>query len=268
MAIASLRMYDLPELRPVNDGWWAGLARHFRAAGLSDVPDRLSRDSDHRLPWGAPELCLAQACGYPLTHDFRGRIQVIATPCYRAPGCAGARYASLLMVKEDDLASSLADLRGRVAAYNSRDSHSGYNVLRAMLAPHAEGGCFLGGAIETGGHMASLIAVQQGTADVAAVDCVTVALARQHRPSAVAGLRILAESPKAPGLPYVTSARRPADSLARLRAGLFAAADDPALAEHRDALLLTGFELLPEAAYEPIAELERSSLELGYPALA
>src|SRR5260221_538081 len=79
MPIASLRMYDFPEILGFNEAWWSGLACHFRAAGVEDVPDRLSRDSDHKTPWRSPALCLAQACGYPLTHDFRGVIQVVAT---------------------------------------------------------------------------------------------------------------------------------------------------------------------------------------------
>jgi ABC-type phosphate/phosphonate transport system substrate-binding protein len=268
MPIASLRMYDLPELRPLIDGWWAGLARHFHAAGLSLVPDRLSRAGDHRQAWRDPELLVAQTCGFPVTHDFQHLLAIVATPCYRAPGCAGSRYASLVVVREADAAQSLADLGGRRAAYNSRDSHSGYNALRAMLAPLARQGRFLDRAIETGSHIASMIAVQQGTADVAAIDCVTFALAGRHRPSVVAGLKILAESPSAPGLPYVTAAGRGAEELARLRAGLKAAIADPLLAEPREALLLTGFEVPARDAYAAILAVERSAVEQGYPELA
>jgi ABC-type phosphate/phosphonate transport system substrate-binding protein len=268
MPISSLRMYDLPELRGVIDGWWAGVARHCRAAGFADVPDRLSRDGDHRLAWLDPELFLAQTCGYPVTHDFQGRLDIVATPAYRAPGCVGSRYASLVVVRDADAAMSLADLAGRRAAYNSRDSHSGYNAFRGMLAPLSRHGRFLERAIETGSHVASLIAVQEGAADVAAVDCVTFALVRRHRPSAAAGLRILAESPLAPGLPYVTRTGRGHQALTRLRAGLEAAVADPLLAEPREALLLTGFEVLAGDAYQPILAVERQAIEQGYPALA
>jgi hypothetical protein len=40
--IATLPMYDWPQLRSSTDAWWAGLARHLRAAGI-DAPDRLTR---------------------------------------------------------------------------------------------------------------------------------------------------------------------------------------------------------------------------------
>ncbi len=35
---AMISMYDMPERRPAIGAWWEGLARHWRAAGLRDVP--------------------------------------------------------------------------------------------------------------------------------------------------------------------------------------------------------------------------------------
>jgi hypothetical protein len=32
--IATLPMYDWPEVREATDAWWAGLARHLRGAGF------------------------------------------------------------------------------------------------------------------------------------------------------------------------------------------------------------------------------------------
>ena len=40
MTIASLPMYDLPEVRRATDAWWAGLAAGFTRAGVADVPTR------------------------------------------------------------------------------------------------------------------------------------------------------------------------------------------------------------------------------------
>ena len=84
-------------------------------------------------------------------------------------------------------------------------------------------------------------------------------------PAAVAGLRVLAWSAPAPGLPYVTRADAGEDELAALRAGLLAAAADPELAAARRALSLTGFEVLPLAAYDAIDEMEAEAIALGYP---
>ena len=76
-------------------------------------------------------------------------------------------------------------------------------------------GRFFARAIETGGHLNSLAAVREGRADVCAIDCVCVALARRYRPEALEGLVEIARSPAVPGLP---GSRAPATG--RIREGL------------------------------------------------
>jgi hypothetical protein len=54
--IASLPMYDWPEVREATDAWWAGLARHLRDAGF-EAPDRLTRarcNLEESSPRGGP----------------------------------------------------------------------------------------------------------------------------------------------------------------------------------------------------------------------
>jgi ABC-type phosphate/phosphonate transport system substrate-binding protein len=247
--VAALPMYDLPEIRAATDAWWRGLARALRRQGIADVPARLSHGHAPMELWRSPQLLLAQTCGFPLTHALEGIVQLVATPCYAAPGCRGPEYRSLIVVRADDPVASLAACRGRIAAINGWDSHSGWNVLRAMAAPVAKEASFFGTVTVTGSHAASLAAVRAGRADVAAIDCVTHALLARYRPRAVEGVRPLGWSPAAPGLPYVTHAGRDAGDVARLRAGLLEALADPALAACRDALLLTGAKVLPLLAY-------------------
>src|SRR5690606_16819606 len=119
---ASLPMYDLPGLEAATDAWWAGLAAAFRAEGLADVPERLTREDDHAALWTAPDLLFSQTCGYPLTHALAGRVRLVATPVYDCPGCGGGTYRSEILVRADDPARSLADLRQRRAAVNAADS--------------------------------------------------------------------------------------------------------------------------------------------------
>ena len=140
--------------------------------------------------------------------------------------------------------------------------------MRAAVAGLAQAGRFFGRVVVSGGHANSLARVAEGTADVCAVDCVTHALLERHRPAALAGLRVLDRSAAAPGLPYVTRAAADVELLGRLRAALFAALKDPALAAAREALLITGAEVLPETAYRRIIELERQAEALGYPRIA
>lgn len=265
---ASLPMYDLPEARAATDAWWQGLARAFRAEGVGDVPDRLTHDPTLPDHWTAPDLLFSQTCGYPLTHALAGRVRLVATPRYRAHGCSGARYCSLLVVAEDSPATALDDLRGRRCAYNSADSQSGYNTLRAAVAPLARNGRFFAAALRTGGHRFSIAAVARGEADICAVDCVTHALLARHAPSALAGTRVLGETAAAPGLPYVTAGSADDDLVARLRAGLERALADSSLAAVRDDLLIAGVDVLPLAAYDAVLEMEGAAAAAGYATLA
>jgi ABC-type phosphate/phosphonate transport system substrate-binding protein len=241
---ASLPMYDLPETHAATDAFWGALAE---VLGLSV---NLSRDAEWVAAWRDPTLLFSQTCGYPLTHEFAGTLAYVATPHYACDGCEGPFYRSILLARQ---ALPLADFRGRVAAFNSHESMSGMLALKAAFAPLAEQGHFFSSARETGSHLASLAAVQQGTADLCAIDCVTVALARRYRPAALAGLVEVGRTPLAPGLPFVT---RAAD-VAELRQALAAVFADPRLAATRATLLLSGFSVLEAEAYQAITRLEQ-----------
>lgn len=261
----SFPMYAAPP--EAADAFWRGLKRHLAEAGLPDVEADLAMPDDLPAHLGSPDLLLSQTCGYPLTHALAGKVKLVGTPSYAAFGCRGPAYASLFVVRRDDPAMRLADLRGRRAAFNSRDSQSGYNALRAAVAPLAEGGRFFGEAIETGAHLASMQLVTAGGADLAAVDCVTFALAPAEPGSAKEALRVVGVSDPAPGLPFVTGRLTSGDDLQRLRRALAAACRDEALAGCREALLLSGFTVLPLSAYDAIPAMAERACRLGYPEL-
>jgi ABC-type phosphate/phosphonate transport system substrate-binding protein len=265
---ASLGMYDLPELAEATDAWWLGLRRHFAAQGLRDLPSALNREGDPVDRLKAEGLLFAQTCGFPMTHRLKDHVRLLATPRYAVPGCAGASYVSWIVVRQDDPAKAIADLRGRRAAYNDDGSQSGYNTLRAMIAPLAEDGRFFDSAVESGAHRRSLAMVKAGVADVAAVDCVTFALLARMAPDEVRGIRVLCAGGTGPGLPYVTAAStRPVDA-ERLLEGIAAAFADPALEKTRNTLALDGCEILPRAAYEVIPAMESAAIAAGYTRLA
>ena len=268
MAEANLPMYDLPELRSATDAWWQGLARSFRKAGLAEVPDRLNRDATMPDLWRDPALLFSQTCGYPLVHAFKGVLQPVATPAYGAEGCAGASYRSALVVRADEAASELGALRGRRCAVNSRTSHSGFNALRHVVAQLGSGQGFFSEVVMTGEHKASLEAVADGRADIAAIDCVTYALYRRLVPALAGHLRVLAWTDPAPGLPYVTRASAGSEIVARLREGLMDALAASDLAPTREALLLTGAEVLPMATYDRVLAMERAAVASGCADLA
>lgn len=253
---AMVSMYWLPELAWATNAWWDGLARHWRASGLKDVPAQ-SHEPEELYPlWLAPDLFFAQTCGYPLTHELKGKVTLVATPCYAAPGCVGPNYCSRIIVRKDSGIADLAELSGKVAAINSYDSQSGWNVLRHSLTQTLKRKGTFPRVIETGGHRKSVAAVREGRADVAAIDCVTFARLGSVVPQEIAGLRVIADTASAPSLPYVTRKDIPADDLQRLRDGLQAALHDPALAEARTALLIRDIVVLPLEAYDRILEIE------------
>jgi hypothetical protein len=263
MTLACLPMYDLHEARPALDALWAGLARHLRAAGVAEVPATLERRWPADAIWGNAELLLSQSCGADLTGAWAAALTPVATPCYRAPGCAGASYASFVVVPAAAPGARLEELRGKVAAINHTDSHSGSNALRALVAPLARDGRFFGAVEVSGSHVRSLAMVASGAADVAAIDCVTHALLARHRPAALAGTRVLCRTAAAPAPPFVTRAGAAPALVARLRAALHAAIADPALAGARADLLLDGIEILPRAAYGRIPAFARFAARHG-----
>jgi ABC-type phosphate/phosphonate transport system substrate-binding protein len=268
MTVASLPMYDLPEVRAATDAWWQGLARAFRREGLTDVPEALDRRENYKAIWASSDLLFSQTCGYPLMHSLAGLARLVATPCYDVDDCEGPNYCSLVIVAAEHPAAQVRDLRGLRCAINGPESQSGCNALRALVAGLAERGRFFGSVAVSGGHAASIAMVASGEADVAAVDCVTHALIARYRPAALAGTRVLCRTASAPGLPYITHGLADADLLRRLRAGLERAVADPTLAAARESLLLTGVAVLPLSDYDRITDMKSAAIAAGYETVA
>ena len=252
--VASLPMYDAD--RPSVEAWWRGVARALRAEGLADVPASLTWPTDLDAHWHDPRLLLSQSCGYPLVTTLKHAVQVVGAFRYTAPGCAGIGYRSELVARDDD-ATSIEDFRGRIAAVNALDSQSGFHALRRLVAPLAVDGRFFSEVVVSGSHRASLAAVRSGSADLAAIDCVTLAGLLGQAPSTLDGLRCIGATAPAPGLPLVTSLRTTAEELRALRRSLEAACDDDALTGVRQALFIEGFEIVAACAWQVVDDARR-----------
>lgn len=248
----SLPMYDWPEVSEATDAWAKGVMRHLGGAN-----SRLDRNSDYFSGWRRDDLIFSQTCGYPFTHEFRGKLNYVATPHYAVSGCEGPNYCSFVFAREH---RPLADFKGSRAGVNNPDSMSGMLAMKLVFAPFAKNGRFFSGVIETGGHIQSMIAVRDGKADICAIDSVCVALAKRDRPDYLEGLVEIARSPMVPGLPYVTAPRRDPAELRRALARAFA---DPALASAREALFLERHSVLAEGAYDRILMLEHQMEQSG-----
>ncbi|WP_428333505.1 phosphate/phosphite/phosphonate ABC transporter substrate-binding protein [Novosphingobium sp.] len=262
--IASLGMYDPRWLRGANDLLWQAIAGRLPANIAA--PAALTRDRPLDAIWTAPDLLLAQTCGYPLM--TRLDAAVVATPVYDAPGSEDGWHRSALIVRADDRAQSLADLSGRRIAMNARDSNTGMNLPRGLIAPFAQDGRFFGEVIDTGAHARSLCAVIARHADCAAIDAVTLALWRDRYRGIDRRIRVLAWTEPTPGLPLITAANQSAEVIAALREALADVMIDPALHKARAALRLTGTVVIDRTAYGAVTAIEQRAIAAGYPQLA
>ena len=266
--LASLPMYNLPEMRAANARFWEALRGLLLEAGLPDMPETLTFERGPVPPRLEPELLFSQTCGYPLETVFKGQAIRLAAPIYDAPGCDGPTHRAFFVVPAASPAHDLADLKGGVYLLNSPVSNSGMNLPRRALAEIAGGRPFFREIIITGNHPASLDRMLRGEGDVASIDCVTYAFWRRYRPAAADQVRIVGETPPSPAIPFVTSAMTPPATVEILRAALRTVARDPRYAAVCAELLISGIEDVPDTAYRGLLDYEREAAELGYPVLA
>ncbi|MEM9145761.1 MAG: PhnD/SsuA/transferrin family substrate-binding protein [Pseudomonadota bacterium] len=256
-SIAALPMYDWPELRAETDALWALIGRHLRAEGVV-APDRLTREGTLETIWRAPDLVLSQTCGLPYALHLGDRVALVGTPAYALEGCAPGEYRSAVVVRCADPAETLSDLRGRVAALNGSESQSGHAALLAAAAGLPGARPVFGDVVLSGAHRASICAVAEGLADVAAIDAVAWVLAGRYEPAAAA-LRVLHWTPPVPALPFITAQRAAAP---RIRGALRTAIAEAPEAL-RAALLLTGIVERHPADYAPLASRFRVAVADG-----
>jgi ABC-type phosphate/phosphonate transport system substrate-binding protein len=259
--IAALPMYNLSPALAAD--WHRLLEDVLRLAGLA--AEIVEPDDLHAF-WRRPDLLLSQTCGYPLMFGLREHVRLIATPHFDAPGCQGTDYSSVLVMRADSPFASLESCRGARAAYNAPDSNSGYNALRHAVVPLAVDGKFFGATLETGSHLGSLRAVAEHRADVAAIDCVTMAFVLDTYPQLAGVLREIGFTGASPALPLIASNEVSIEQADALRAAL-----DEAVAaqpERARRLRLKGFSALPLDAYERIRQMEHEARAANYARLA
>ena len=251
--VASLPMYDWPEVRWATDALWSAVAERLRDAGIP-APDALDRSRDVEAVWRDPRLVLSQTCGFPYATRLIDSVSYVATPVYGVEGCEGPLYSSAIVARRDETEAALAEFAGRRVAFNARNSLSGHVALVAAMR---EGDLSpdMFDWIETGGHRASTSAVAAGDADLAAVDAVCWTLARRFDAEAVSGLHVVGQTPLRPALPFITSAKWSEGEVRTVGTALADALADPETKDVRAALLLTGVEVLAPAHYRPLASL-------------
>jgi ABC-type phosphate/phosphonate transport system substrate-binding protein len=202
-------MYDFGAAMAANDRLWVLVRDCLRAEGVA-APQALTRGEAAYWPaWEAPDLLLSQTCGYPFRARLYDRVSYVGTPDYGVEGCPPGYYRSVFVVRADDPRQSLADFDGAPFAYNEALSQSGWAAPQTHAARL---GIRLPPAVQTGGHQLSAAAVAEGRADIAALDAVTYALLLDNDPG-IARLRVVGATDPTPGLPFITAAGGPVESL-------------------------------------------------------
>ena len=264
--LAALPMYDFPELIDAHNALWGFVADELRHAGVVEVPHALDRVMAYDQTWTNPNLLLGQSCGLPIVDQLDGLVAVVGGFAV-TDGSPDATYASKLVVHAESEVQSLADVdwsRGIRVAINGWDSLSGCVSFGAACAEALQNGSIPPTAAfalvePTGGHVLSAAALVDRTLDLACMDGHTLALLQQHRPEAVAHLRVIGSGPTVPCLPLITALGVDDELRAHLRSALSAAAEAQSLASARQALGITGFVAYGNDRYEPIRDMHQKA---------
>ena len=116
--IATLPMYDWPELRSDTDAFWQILRSNFEEAGFA-CPEQLAHVEDETEGWLDRDLFFSQTCGYPFVSRLEGQVELIGTPHFAVDGWEGPNYSSAVVVRADFEAESLEQCRTARFAFNS-----------------------------------------------------------------------------------------------------------------------------------------------------
>ncbi len=246
--IASLPMYDWPELRTDSDALWQILHKHFLQAGFQP-PEVLSRFEDESQGWLEASLFFSQTCGYPYITRLEGQVELLGTPHFDIDGWQGPNYCSAIIVQRDSPVTSLQECRRDRFAFNSNNSLSGYRCMTPLVGRPEE---WFDNLVKSGGHRFSATMVADGRADIAAIDAMCWHLFQTYQPEQAAQLKVLQWTPPLPGLPYITNRYWSADKLQRLKAVLANAISEIMTSPQNAILRLSGVSHLETEAYKSI----------------
>ncbi|CNI45329.1 ABC-type phosphate/phosphonate transport system%2Cperiplasmic component [Yersinia enterocolitica] len=239
------------------------LLQQLHRHGVTTPDQQLVWPSDLLRHWHDPNLLLSQTCGFPLVTLLQQQVQLVGVFSYQSPYCTAEYYRSLVVVRADEKGETLADFRHRRVAYNSIDSQSGYNALRALITPLAINGRFFSHALASGSHYQSIEMIRQQQADIAAIDCISFALLQRANPSAVAGLKIIAQTEAAPGLPLITSLSTSSEQMIQIRQAISDTVNGSEATSAKNTLLIKAFSVLPWSAYDVIKQMQATAFASG-----
>ncbi|MER9255347.1 PhnD/SsuA/transferrin family substrate-binding protein [Mesorhizobium sp. M0598] len=220
------RTGDLP---PVPGG-----IRDDQGKPIAPDPATLSPDElDFHQLWLHPALLFAQTCWGPMELGLSQRVQLIGQPRYDAfEGGQGELYSSAIVMRAGEAPPARApadggavipldQLRSKRFTFNSLDSMSGIIAPARDLQALGESLDIFSALSESCGHRASIVAVAEGRADVAAIDCESWALAQRFEPAAQK-VTVVGWTRRRKGLPFITARTTPETIVAAMREAIAA----------------------------------------------
>ncbi|WP_192253010.1 phosphate/phosphite/phosphonate ABC transporter substrate-binding protein [Mesorhizobium silamurunense] len=253
--IAALPMYDWPEVRAEVDAQWARLRDAIRQRGIEapetvvrvngdlppvpggirDAAGKIIAADPATLPpdelnfpslWLHPALLIGQTCWGPMEFGLSKHVQLVGQPSYDAyEGGKGELYSSAIVMLADGGMSVPSPTDGRAVipidlirdkrfAFNSLDSMSGIIALSRDLEDMED--IEFSQHLQSGGHRASIVAIAEGRADIATIDCESWALAQRFEPAAQR-VKVVGWTARRKGLPFITALSTPQETVAALR---------------------------------------------------
>jgi len=237
--LASLPMYDRPEIAGSTNAFWEAIRDALRHGGI-EAPDRLTRAGSLWDHWRHPQLVLSQTCGLPFRKALHEEVTLVGTLDFGLPGCPSGYYNSVILMRPDDERTDPADWPELRLAFNDSLSQSGWS---AAVDTAAAFGTHFASHIETGAHRASIRAVVEGRADICFADAHTWRLMSQWDSLAPHVVEIGRSAPT-PGLPLIAAPGADAEGTA---AAVHAAIDTLPEADRRTLGITAMTWIAPEA---------------------
>ncbi len=248
--IASLPMYERPELVASHDRYWALIHLALQGEGL-DSPTALSRGADEFATWTDPTLVLSQTCGMPYRNTLHGHVSLIGTPDFGIEGCEPGFGRSVFVARRNDPRTSVEDFADATFAYNQDHSQSGFS---SAFDYTSRLGFWFSERVRSGAHSESARLVTTALADIACIDAVTWRLFERYE-AVAATLKVVGRTDPTPWLPYISNRDAP---VANVFAAVNQAITELAKAD-RTALGIQGLTLLSAdqylAVHNPPAEI-------------
>ena len=246
---------------------------------IRDVADYLSRHvvttlvvqkgtwDEREAKLDAGEIDMGWICGAPYVEKIaRGvPLKILAAPVMQHPRYQNrAIYFSDVVVRADSNFRTFEDLRGTRWAYNEKNSHSGYHIVRYFMATHNLDGNFFGRALESGAHQNSIEMILGGEVDAAAIDSTVLEMMFANNSSLYTRLRVIETLGPSPMPPFVVGAHVPSEIRAQIQNALIIMHETEQGRRILARAQMARFAAVSDADYDAIREMLRVAHQIQF----